>query len=126
MREVTNAPALEIVELNTFEFDAEVAGGPGLTAFDSAVKPEAPWICAPSPTVPRSPRTRRARRSRSPGLTAASGTRSHRDRSRWSVTLADWLARPTWELTARYHPVKSADATGGTAPPAAKPDAESK
>jgi hypothetical protein len=44
----------------------------------------------------------------------------------WSITLADWLARPTWELTARYHPAKSADATGGTAPPAAKPDAESK
>lgn len=44
----------------------------------------------------------------------------------WSITLADWVVRPTWELTARYHPVKSADATGGTAPPAAKPDAESK
>jgi len=43
----------------------------------------------------------------------------------WSIALADWLARPTWELTARYHPAKSAD-TGSTEAPAAKPDAESK
>ena len=56
MREVTSAPALEMVELKTFEFDAEVAGGPGLTAFDSAVNaPDPPWIAAPSPSVPRSP-----------------------------------------------------------------------
>jgi hypothetical protein len=40
--------------------------------------------------------------------------------------LADWLARPTWELTVRYHVAKSADATGSTATPAAKPDAEPK
>ena len=56
MREVTSTPAFEIVELKTFEFEAEVAGGPGLTAFDSAVKaPDPPWIAAPSPVVPRSP-----------------------------------------------------------------------
>jgi hypothetical protein len=41
----------------------------------------------------------------------------------WSFPLADWVARPTWELTVRYHPTKSGDAESGTAAPAAKPDA---
>jgi hypothetical protein len=44
----------------------------------------------------------------------------------WTFPLADWVGRSTWELTARYHPAKSAGAESGTAAPAAKPDAGSK
>lgn len=49
----------------------------------------------------------------------------------WSFTLADWLSRGTWELTARYHPAPTgAETTGGTTPPAPsgapKPAADTK
>jgi hypothetical protein len=39
---------------------------------------------------------------------------------RWSFTAADWLARATWELTARYTPAKAGGAPGGGAPGAEK------
>lgn len=40
----------------------------------------------------------------------------------WSFSLADWLAKPKWELTARYRPgagaVAPTGATGTATPPA--------
>jgi hypothetical protein len=37
----------------------------------------------------------------------------------WSFTLADWLSRASWELTARYHPeAAGAEKAGGSAAPA--------
>ena len=49
----------------------------------------------------------------------------------WSFTLADWLARASWELTARYHPAAAgAEKAGGSAAPAPsgapKPAADTK
>jgi hypothetical protein len=49
----------------------------------------------------------------------------------WSFTLADWLSRATWELTARYHPAAvGAENAGGGAEPAPsgapKPAADAK
>ena len=50
----------------------------------------------------------------------------------WSFLLADWISRPTWELTVHYRPAKAgeADAPGSKQAPApsgtSKPEAETK